>query len=79
MIDVRHPYPSVPPSWASAGIVDARTFRVGASETVHDLTHAAPNLVRGRCGVTAHVVERDGRLATWAYDRADCPTCGARR
>lgn len=75
MIDVRPDYATVPPSWASAGIVDARTFRVGGAETIHALTHATPNLVRGACGVTAHVVERDSRLASWAYDLADCPSC----
>ena len=69
---------SVPPAWPSAGIVDARTFRIGESETVHAVTHAESNLVRGACGVTAHVVERDGRLATWANAHPDCPTCKAR-
>lgn len=78
MRDVRYPYASVSPYWASAGIVDARAFRIGESETVHALTHASPNLVRGACGVTAHVVERDGRLATWANTCPDCPTCKAR-
>lgn len=66
---------NVPPSWPTAGIVDARAFRVGNSETVHEPTHASSNLIRGRCGVTAHVVERDGRLATWADSFPTCGTC----
>ena len=78
MTDVRFPYPSVPASWPSAGIVDARAFRVGESDTIHALTHASPNLVRGACGVTAHVVERDSRLASWAADLPDCSTCTAK-
>lgn len=79
MQDVRYPYPSVPASWPSAGIVDARSFRVGESRTVHALTHASPNLVRGACGITAHVVENEGRrLASWADAFPDCPTCTAR-
>lgn len=77
MTDVRHPYPRIPASWPSAGIVDARSFRIGQSEAVHSLTHASPNLVRGACGVTAHVVERDGRLADWADALPDCPSCKA--
>lgn len=77
MTDVRPEYARVPASWASAGIVDARSFRIGQSERVHFLTHASPNLVRGACGVTAHVVERDGRLADWADAWPDCPTCKA--
>lgn len=64
MLDVRKNVAGSP-CWPSAGIVDARAFRVGNSCTVHTLA----------CGVTAHVVERDGRLASWAYDLADCQTC----
>lgn len=71
--------PVVPASWASAGIVDARAFRIGDSDVVHEPTHAKPNLVRGRCGVVAHVVERDGRLATWADSLTTCPSCIARK
>lgn len=65
----------VPADWASAGIVDARTFSIGQSDTVHEITHASPNLVRGKCGVTAHVTERDRRLATWRNAEVNCPTC----
>ena len=73
-------HPSVPASWASAGIVDARSFRVGESETVHDLSHASPNLVRGRCGVVARVVEWDGPLASWANSFPTCASCiGAKK
>lgn len=75
MTDIRAPYSGVPYHWPSAGIVDARAFRVGESDTIHALTHAAANLVRGACGVTAHVVERDARLASWAADLPDCSTC----
>lgn len=74
MLDIREKA-SVDPSWASAGIVDARAFSVGESDTVHEPTHASPNLVRGKCGVTAHVVERDGRLAIWRDADVNCPTC----
>lgn len=74
MLDVRG-WATVPPSWRSAGIVDARAFRVGDSPTVHALTHAAPNKVRGACGVVAHVSERGTRLASWAGVGVDCPTC----
>jgi hypothetical protein len=77
MQDVRYHYTSVPPSWPSAGVVDARAFRIGRSDTVHALTHASPNLVRAACGTTAHVVERDGRLADWADAYPDCQTCKA--
>lgn len=66
---------TVPSSWASAGIVDARVFSVGESDTVHALTHADPNLVRGKCGVVAHVVERDGRLAIWRDSDVSCESC----
>lgn len=75
MTDIRYPYPSVPAPWPSAGIVDARAFRVGASETVHALTHAKSNLVRGRCSIVARVVETDGPRAEWADAYPDCPTC----
>jgi len=75
MQDVRKPYAAVNPHWASAGIVDALSFSIGESETVHEVTHASPNLVRGACGVTAHVVERDGRLAYWRNAFPTCPTC----
>ena len=77
MRDVRPWSSSVPPSWRSAGIVDARAFRVGESATVHALTHAAPNRVRGACGVVAHVSEQGTRLASWAGVLPDCPTCAA--
>jgi hypothetical protein len=77
MIDIRE-RSTVPPSWASAGIVDARVFSIGESDTVHELTHADPNLVRGKCGVTAHVAERDGRLAIWRDAEVNCPTCKGR-
>ena len=69
----------VPPSWATAGIVDARAFRIGVSSTVHEPTHARPNLVRGRCGVVARVVETDGPRACWADAYPDCPTCLTRK
>ncbi len=69
---------TVPADWATAGIVDARAFRVGDSALVHKPTHVRPNLVRGACGVTAHVVERDGRLAYWADSLTTCPSCIAR-
>jgi hypothetical protein len=79
MRDVRPYNVTVPASWASAGIVDARAFKVGESTTIHVLTHAEPNLVRGACGITAHVVERDNRLAYWASgyveDDTECPSC----
>jgi len=74
MLDIRNKA-VVSPSWASAGIVDARAFSVGESDTVHILTHASPNLVRGGCGITAHVVERDGRLAVWRDAEFSCPAC----
>lgn len=63
------------PWWASNGIIDARVFIVGNSQTVHRLTHALPNLVRGACGVTAHVIERDGRLANWTDSDVNCTSC----
>ena len=68
-------YAVVPCSWATAGIVDARAFRVGNGALVHAPTHARPNLIRGACGITAHVVERDGRLASWANSLITCPAC----
>lgn len=67
--------PAVPRSWPSAGIVDARAFRVGYSRTVHRPTHATPNGIRAACGLHAHIVERDGRLACWADADWDCPRC----
>jgi hypothetical protein len=77
MIDVRSlRHPSVPPSWPSAGIVDARAFTIGGNETVHGLTHAAPMLVRGRCGVVARVSREDEpRLAYWADSFPTCSAC----
>lgn len=75
MRDVRSLSASVPSSWRSAGIVDARAFRVGDSPTAHALTHAEPNKVRGACGVVAYVSERDSRLASSALLGVDCPTC----
>lgn len=77
MTDVRSINSSVPASWRSAGIVDARSFRVGDSDKVHALSHASPNKVRGVCGVVAHVSERDSRLASWADAFPDCHTCKA--
>jgi len=67
--------PVAPASWASAGIVDARAFRVGEASAVHALTHASPNMVRGICGLVANVVERDNRLASWAGIDPTCTTC----
>lgn len=79
MKDVRPHNVKVPTSWASAGIVDARAFKVGESTTIHNLTHAEPNLVRGACGITAHVIEAGNRDAHWAsgYVEGDteCMTC----
>lgn len=75
MRDVRNLEISVPPSWPSAGIVDALAFSVGRSDVVHRVTHASPNLVRGACGIVAHVVEREGRLAYWRDAYATCGTC----
>lgn len=75
MVDVRPLHSGVPASWRSAGIVDARAFRIGNAETVHGLSHASPNKVRGLCGVIAHVSERDSRLASWADAFPNCPTC----
>lgn len=69
---------SVRPSWASAGIADARAFRVGNSSLVHEPTHYMPNLVRGRCGVVAKIVETDEPRASWADSLPTCPTCKGR-
>lgn len=69
---------SVPVTWASAGIVDARAFRVGESEIVHAPKIARPNQVVGFCGVTATVTERDSRLASWADSHITCETCKAK-
>lgn len=63
------------PWWASNGIIDARAFRVGDSTTVHALSHAKPNRVRGACGVTAPVIEADTRFATWADADVNCTAC----
>ena len=69
------PMPDVAnPMWPSAGIVDARAFRVGNGTLVHEPTHVASNRVRGRCGVVARVVETDVP-ATWADSHITCPTC----
>jgi hypothetical protein len=68
---------SVPADWASASILDARSFRVGNSETVHQLSHVAPNRVRGLCGVVAPVLYSP-RAAEWADAYPTCPTCIAR-
>jgi hypothetical protein len=73
---------NVPASWASAGIVDALAFTVGDSATVHEPTHAQPNLIRGRCGIVARIIESDRPTASWADSFTTCPTCiarGARR
>lgn len=67
--------PVANPYWASAGIVDARVFTVGNGTLAHGLSHFSPNLVRGLCGITAHVTEREGRLANWADSFPTCPTC----
>lgn len=69
---------SVSPHWPSAGIVDARAFRVGEATIVHDPTHAASNMIRGRCGVVARIVETDGPRASWADSYITCPTCLAK-
>lgn len=66
---------NVPASWASAGIAQARAFSVGNSPVVHKPTHFRPNLVRGKCGIVAPIVESDKPCA---FDRdafPDCPTC----
>ena len=73
MRDVR-PWGTVPPSWHSAGIVDARAFTVGNSAVVHLISHAGPNRVRGLCGVVSSVIEADKR-ATWADAEVTCRTC----
>lgn len=64
-----------PPSWPTAGIGDARAFRIGESRVVHEPTHGKSNLIRGRCGVVARIVETDGPRAYWANAYVDCPTC----
>lgn len=61
--------------WASNGIIDARTFRIGNGTNVHALSHAKPNMVRGACGVVAYVYECDNRLATWADSEPTCKSC----
>lgn len=68
----------VNPHWASAGIVDARAFTVGASDLVHQPSHAEANRIRGLCGVVARIVEYDGPLASWANSFPTCRTCIAR-
>lgn len=70
--------PTAPTSYASAGIVDARTFSVGQSDTVHALTHYGPNVVRAACGLTANVVERPSRLARWRDAHPTCLLCNRR-
>lgn len=67
---------SARPWWASNGIIDARTFRIGNNDKVHALSHAKPNLVRGACGVVAPVVDaRLPYLATWADSEPTCKSC----
>lgn len=59
-----------------AGIYDAQAFRVGNSETIHYPHHyPTTNMVVAYCGVYGYAVERESRIAEWAYDYPNCDRC----
>jgi hypothetical protein len=61
--------------WASAGIRDARAYRIGDDPLVHEPTHVGPNLIRSACGIFTPVTETDEPRAEWADALPDCPKC----
>ena len=70
---------SVPASWSTASIADARAFRVGKSRKVHKPARFTPVRVVGACGVVGYTwAWATTRPAKWADSLITCPTCKAK-
>jgi hypothetical protein len=64
----------IPASWATAGIADARAFKVGFGKAVHAPAWFTPERVVGVCGVVGYR-HRDVRFAQWADSFITCEAC----